>query len=146
MIHEASTQSPNGGTQPAVYALNGQLSFPEGWSEEQIMSVVDSFLFDLTISLKRHGCSLIGHIKGILDAGENGHLFFSITSFEERTRFKGALSGRSQKIDMALNVIVYGVDGEKIRELVMTGLENIREIFFTIATNKPILHTIRREQ
>jgi hypothetical protein len=125
MTHETHPQSPDGGILPAVYALSGPLSLGAGRSEEEIRSAVDSFLLDLTASLRGHGCSLIGHIKGILEAGENGHLFFSVTSFEERTRFKGALSGRCHKMDLALNVIVYGVDEERINELVLTGLENI---------------------
>lgn len=136
MTHETHPQSPDGGIRPAVYALCGQLSLGASRSEEEIRSAVDSFLVDLTVSLKRHGCSLIGHIKGTLDAGENGQLFFSVTSLEERARFKGALSGRCQKMDLALNVIVYGVDGERIRELVLAGLANIREEFFTIADSK----------
>lgn len=136
MTHETYPQSPDKGIQPAVYALRGQLISGAGWSEEEIRSAVDSFLIDLTVSLRRHGCRLIGHIKGILNAGENGHLFFSITSFEQRARFKGVLSGRGQKIDLTLNVIVYGVDGEKINELVLTGLANIWEDSFTIAGSK----------
>lgn len=140
MTHETYPQSPDGGNQPVVYALSGQLSSVAGWSEEEIRSAVDSFLLDLTVSLRGHGCRLIGHIKGILEAGENGHLFFSVTSFEQRTRFKGTLSGRCHKMDLALNVIVYGVDGERINELVLTGLANIWENSFTIAgsQNSPL--------
>lgn len=136
MTHETYPQSPDGGTQPAVYALRGQLISGAGWSEEEIRSALDSFLLDLTVSLRGHGCSLIGHIKGILEAGENGHLFFSVTSFEEQTRFKGALAGSCQKMNLTLNVIVYGVDGERINELVLTGLANIWENSFTTAGSK----------
>lgn len=133
MNKEIYLQSPDEGNKPAVYALRGQLSLGADWSEEQIRSALDSFLLDLTFSLRKHGCSLIGHIKGILEAGENGHLFFSVTSFEQRARFKGALSGRYEKMNLTLNVIVYGVEEEKIKELVLTGLANIREGFFTIS-------------
>ena len=136
MTKETYPQSPDGGTQPSVYALRGQLSLGAGWSEEQIRSAVDSFLLDLTVSLREHGCSLIGHIKGILEADENGHLFFSVTSFEQRTRLKGTFSGRCQKMNLALNVIVYGVDEERIKELVLTRLANIWEGFFTIVSSK----------
>jgi hypothetical protein len=129
MTHEEDPQPPDGGPQPAAYALRGTLSLGAGWSEKELRSAVDDFLLGLTLSLRGHGCNLIGHIKGILEAGEKGHLFFSVTSFEQPTRFKGALAGSCQKIDLTLNVIVYGVGRERIERLVLTGLrEHLGEV------------------
>jgi G3E family GTPase len=36
--------------------------------------------------LLQEGCKLIGHIKGLPKVEGNDHLFFSITSFEEKAR------------------------------------------------------------
>jgi hypothetical protein len=113
---------PDGSLEPTAYALRGTLTLPGPWSETELRKGVDAFLAELTRSLREQGCRLIGHIKGILDTGDKGHLFFSVTSFEQRTRFKGGLTGEYEKIDLTLNVIVYGVGSGEIEQLVLEGL------------------------
>jgi hypothetical protein len=92
------------------------------WSEAELRKGVDAFLTELTRSLRERGCRLMGHIKGILETGDNGHLFLSVTSFDQKARFKGGLAGEYEKIDLTLNVIVYGVGSGKIEQLVEAGL------------------------
>jgi hypothetical protein len=92
------------------------------WPEAELRRRLDGFLAEFTRSLRERGSSLIGHIKGMLEAEGTGHLFFSVTSFEERPRYKGGLSGRQEKLSLALNVIVYGVGTEEIEPLVLGGL------------------------
>jgi hypothetical protein len=113
---------PDGDPQPTAYALQSTLSLPGPLSETDLRKGVDAFLAELTRSLREQGCRLIGHIKGILATGDKGHLFFSVTSFEQRTRFKGGLTGEYEKIDLTLNVIVYGVGSDEIEQLVMEWL------------------------
>jgi hypothetical protein len=113
---------PDGDPQPTAYALHATLTLPDPWSAAALRKGVDAFLAELTRSLREKGCSLIGHIKGILKTGNNGHLFFSVTSFGHRARFKGKLSGEYEKIDLTLNVIVYGVGFGEIEQLVRQGL------------------------
>ena len=116
---------PDGDPQPTAYALHGTLTLPGPLSETDLRKGVDAFLAELTRSLREQGCRLIGHIKGILEAGDKGHLFFSVTSFEQRTRFKGGLTGEHEKIDLTLNVIVYGVGSGEVEQLVLEGLGSI---------------------
>jgi hypothetical protein len=113
---------PDGDPQPTAYAPHGTLTLPGPLSETDLRKGVDAFLVELTRTLREQGCGLIGHIKGILEAGDKGHLFFSVTSFEQRTRFKGRLTGEHEKIDLTLNVIVYGVGSERVERLVLGGL------------------------
>ena len=120
---------PDGDPQPTAYALQSTLSLPGPLSETDLRKGVDAFLAELTRSLREQGCRLVGHIKGILEAGDKGHLFFSVTSFEQRTRFKGGLTGIAEKLDFTLNVIVYGVGSERIERLVLEGLrEHLGEV------------------
>ena len=114
---------PDGDPQPTAYALHGALTLPDPWSAAALRKGVDAFLAELTRSLQGKGCSLIGHIKGILETGDKGHLFFSVTSFEQRPRFKGELSGEYEKIDLTINVIVYGVGREEIEKLAIAGIQ-----------------------
>jgi hypothetical protein len=45
-----------------------------------------------------------------------------VTSFGKGTRFKGGLTGEFEKIDLTLNVIVYGVGSGEIERLAAEGL------------------------
>ena len=83
-----------------------------------IRNRLDSFLSDLRTFLSDNGCTLIGHIKGLIDAFDNGQLFFSITSFDEAIRYKGELEGKIAKAELSINVIVYGVEETPIEKAV----------------------------
>jgi len=122
MTHDDPTDPlPDGDPQPSTYVLHAMLTMPGPWPEAKLREGVDAFLAELARSLRAQGCGLIGHIKGVLEE-EEGLLFFSVTSFEQRPRFKGGLTGRSEKMDLRLNVIVYGVGKEAIEALVLGGL------------------------
>jgi len=122
MTEDEPVHPADAGPRPAAYALAGTLSLQGPWSETELRAAVDGFLSELTRTLQEAGCVLIGHIKGILEAGGKGHLFFSVTSFEEKARYKGRLTGNFAKVDLSLNVIVYGVGSEGIEQLVLAGL------------------------
>lgn len=94
---------------PAVFAHKAGLAFDGAMREIELKARIDAFLSELTAGLKRHGCALIGHIKGLVKAGEKGHLVFSVTSFGEGARFQGRLHGGISMALFTVNVIVYGV-------------------------------------
>ncbi|MEW6440539.1 MAG: hypothetical protein AB1640_06325 [bacterium] len=106
----------------AACGLRETLILEGPWSETELRAAVDRFLSELRRDLKEAGCALIGHIKGIVDAGETGQLFFSVTSFQEQARYKGRLTGSFTKVDLTLNVIVCGVESGKIERAVREGL------------------------
>ena len=65
---------------------------------------------------------LIGHIKGMLDTKDNGHLFFSIISFDEKIGYKKKLFGKTEKTFLTINVIVYGLETNTIDKGVQKSL------------------------
>jgi hypothetical protein len=99
---------------PTACSMQIALEFDKSMPVAEIRKRLDTFLSDLTSFLKESGCKLIGHIKGLLDAGERGQLFFSITSFDEGVRYKGDIDGETAKAELSINVIVYGVEQEPI--------------------------------
>lgn len=107
---------------PTAYAQELDLTLIAPLSASELQGRIDAFLSELTDSLQSDGCRLIGHIKGLLDAGENGHLFFSITSFGEKARYKGELTGEIARAKLALNVVVYGVEKQSVDRAVHKGL------------------------
>ena len=105
---------------PTASACKWQLTFDDAISANELNSRVALLLSELTSGLQEDGGRLIGHIKGLVEAEEKGHLLFSITSFEEAARFKGELVGEITEAALTINVIVYGVE----EEIVETMLES----------------------
>jgi hypothetical protein len=99
---------------PTACSMQIALEFDNRMRAIEIQTRMDAFLAGLTNFLRDSGCKLIGHIKGLLDAGERGQLFFSITSFDEGARYKGAIDGEIIRAELSINVIVYGVEQEPI--------------------------------
>ncbi len=70
-------------------SLQKHIILKEPFQENQILLVVYNFIDVLIKGLKENGCKMIGHIKGMVDCGENGILFFNITSYDDEVRVKG---------------------------------------------------------
>jgi hypothetical protein len=101
---------------PTACACKWQLTFDDAIPAIELSSRVARLLSKLTGGLQEDGGRLIGHIKGLLDADEKGHLLFSITSFEEGARFKGELVGEITEALLTINVIVYGAKEEIVKK------------------------------
>lgn len=82
------------------------------------------FLEDLSGSLQREGCKLIGHIKMLVDGGEQGVLFSSITSFNKKADCSGNLKGEIIEARLVINVIVYGVQIHDIERIVWINMKS----------------------
>ena len=107
---------------PTVYAQEAGLTFKVPLSASELLGRIDAFMSELTCSLQGDGCKLIGHIKGLLEVEGNDHLFFSITSFDEKARYKGELTHEISRAKLTINVIVYGVEQESIERAIQEGL------------------------
>ena len=102
---------------PTACARKWQLTFADAIPANELNSRVALLLSELTSGLQEDGGRLIGHIKGLVEAEEKGHLLFSITSFEEAARFKGELVGEITEAALTINVIVYGVEEEIVETM-----------------------------
>ena len=109
--------------QPTVCAQEVDLTFEVPLPADELYGRIDAFISALTSSLQDDGCKLIGHIKGLLEVEGNEHLFFSVTSFEEKASYKGELPHEISKAKLTINVIVYGVEQEGVERAVREGLE-----------------------
>ncbi len=106
-----------------AYAYKETLIFEVPLSASELQGKIDAFLSELTRSLKGDGCKLIGHIKGLLEVEGTDHLFFSITSFEGKARYKGELTHEIARAKLTINVVVYGVEQRSVERAVREGLE-----------------------
>jgi len=85
---------------------------------------MNSFLSDLSCFFKSSGFKLIGHFKGLLHTEKNGHLFFSITSFGEKPRFKGNLEGDVASAMLTIAINAYGLDLQSVEKAVCEAINN----------------------
>ena len=108
---------------PTVHAQEMNLTLKAPLSASELLVKLDCFTSELTCALQGDGCKLIGHIKGLLEVEGNDHLFFSITSFEEKARYKGELTHAIARAKLTINVIVYGVEQRSVERAVREGLE-----------------------
>ena len=102
---------------PTSCAYKWHLIFDRAIAASELRSSTALLVSEFTGRLEKSGHRLIGHIKGLIDADENGHLLFSVTSFEEGARFKGEMVGEIDEAVLTINVIVYEIEEEIIEKL-----------------------------
>lgn len=107
------------GSEPAVYAGRTRLSFDPPAAGAEILADVTDSLRTLIARLAADGCVLIGHIKGSLDAGEQGRAAFSLTAPGDAPRWTRTLSEPIALLDVTLNVIVFGITDAAARDAVL---------------------------
>ena len=115
--HQADSRSPVDPA-PTVYACKTSLAFDPPRQIHELQARLESLLVGLTQSLRLADCTLIGHIKGLLTAGEEGALFFSVTAFDRSPKFKGAIKGSIAEANLTLNAVVYGVEYAEVVDIV----------------------------
>ncbi len=102
---------------PTACARKWQLRFDEAIRPNELKSRTRFLLSELAAGLEASGLRLIGHVKGLIDADEKGHLLFSLTSFEDGARFKGGMVGGVTEAVLTINVILYGVEEKIVEEM-----------------------------
>jgi hypothetical protein len=108
--------------QPTVYARGVSLTLAEPRTGSDWESRLDDLLAGLVSALRQADCSLIGHIKGVLETGADSRRFFSVTTFQGPPHYKGQLAETSTHGYLTINVIVYGVETSVLTEAVNDGL------------------------
>jgi hypothetical protein len=73
------------------------------------------------------GVLAIGHIKGFLSLQNGGYMYFSSTGKGQETHCKKDAEGKTSIGKFDLNVLVYGLDKETVKNLVNEALSVIKE-------------------
>jgi hypothetical protein len=113
------------GPQPVVHVTQVHLVLSAGAAPQPAEAFLDrlqEFLGGLLSSLSDCGCTLIGHVKGVVDAGDLGRAYFSVTSFGGVPRIKGSLEGPVGRCLFTLNVIVFGSDQPSVEAAVRAAM------------------------
>ena len=115
--HEHLSHVPDA-ARPAVYAARATVTFAPPVHADQLESVVAGFFEALAGGLATAGCTLVGHVKGTIQAPGRGDLAFHATTLGARPAVTGGLAGLAGEAVLTVNVIVFGVDEQALPGLV----------------------------
>ena len=115
--HEHLSHVP-GDARPAVYAARAAVAFEPPVHSDELESAVARFFEALAGALAGAGCTLVGHIKGTVEAPGRGDLAFHATTLGARPAVTGGLAGMAADAVLTVNVIVFGVDEQALPALV----------------------------
>jgi hypothetical protein len=83
-----------------------EVAFASQLTPEEVLC---PFLHSLMQKLREGGCTMVGHIKGMLEDGGPAPLFFSVTSIEGEPQFKGGPLAAGERLTLSITVIVAGI-------------------------------------
>lgn len=98
-------------------SARGEAALRPGMSLEESLR---GSLIAFAAALREGGCTMIGHVKGMVEDGVSQPLFFSLTSLDGEPRFKGGPIRSQSGLRLSMNVIAAGIDGESA-SLVLDG-------------------------
>ncbi len=112
------------GPAPIAYAHGFKIPVNDDFNGKVFAEEISAVLKEISLELEQAGCKIIGHIKAIAKCSNGGYMMFSITSAGEFPDIKGRLPRKPEKLEIALNVIVYGIDKDIVEKIVIKCLEN----------------------
>jgi hypothetical protein len=115
--HARLSHLPDAAT-PAVFAARADVVFAPPRHAEQLEELVTGFFAALSAGLTGAGCTLVGHVKGLLAAPGRGDLGFHATTLGVEPALTGGLAGTISAAVLTVNVIVFGVDETALPALV----------------------------
>lgn len=120
-----------------AFVAKMHLDFPEEASARDLERMVRGFMSEVSLDCVKAGVNLIGHIKCVAETPGEGYLACSVTGHDGRVKSKGTLEG-SKSLDVVLNVILYGLEMDKVERIVEMEAESILSVNGTRITIEPI--------
>ena len=108
-------------------AFAGKLAieFPKGKSGVQMKAVVSETVSQVAKECIAAGTRLIGHIKCIAEVEDGKYIACSVVDEKAEAACRGELSDGSRHLSVILNVLIYGLDRERVEDIVHDVAENV---------------------
>lgn len=100
------------------YGARLEVRFIEKQTPEEIINKIKSFMSRLSLDCIEAGVKLIGHIKSVTEIPGDGYLGCSVTNHNGVVETSGAIDGYTDYFEMILNVMIYGLEMGKVKEIV----------------------------
>jgi hypothetical protein len=108
-----------------AYAGRVHAHFDQTKGAEEIRSLVSRTISMVARECMRDGASLIGHIKCIAEVDSGEYIACSVVSADSEAICRGDLDGGSKNVDIILNVLLYGLDREKVEGIVSRSARSV---------------------
>jgi|GEM_PF-637910 len=100
-----------------AFVAKMHLEYPRRITGGELEKMVREFMSEVSLDCVKAGVKLIGHIKCVVETPGNGYLACSVTGHDGRVSSKGTLDD-SKRMDMILNVILYGLEMDVVKRIV----------------------------
>ncbi len=98
-------------------------------TKEDFIKKISDIAKNIINFLKKSGCKKLGHLKFISTTDGEDYLQLSILELSQKPEITGVLHKTFKKIKVTLNIIVFGVDKEVVKDNVDKEIDNIQEYF-----------------
>ncbi len=102
-----------------AFAGRVHVRFKEPQEPEEVKRLVSEEIQGVAKECVSAGTRLIGHIKSIAEVESGNYIACSAVSHETPATCRGELSGPSRTLDLVLNVLIYGLDKERVEGIVV---------------------------
>ncbi len=100
-----------------AFALRAHVHYPFPLSSRSIKEMMEEMMMEVTLECVREGADLIGHIKSVVETEGKGFLACSVVEPSGAVQTKGELGEGIDEIELLLNVLLYGLEREKVAEI-----------------------------
>ncbi|MGI6226273.1 MAG: hypothetical protein ACOX1Y_14710 [Zhaonellaceae bacterium] len=123
-MYEVEEIAPNLSTYAATITLKASRPKETSLWQEQSQELFNY----LANNIKKTPKTIIGHLKGYLNLGEQGYYYFSNVG-SPTTNFSGQAKGKTEEARLDVNLLVFNLAHEKISQLLQQGLKKYFDDF-----------------
>lgn len=102
----------------AAHAAKVHVHFTGQQTEQQLRQLVESLMSKITLDCVVRGTRLIGHVKCIAEVEKDRYLACSVVGHDGKARCSGGLGMPSDRLDLIINVLQYGLSNSALEEIV----------------------------
>jgi hypothetical protein len=101
-----------------AYAGKIHASFDRAQKADDLKGMVSTTISQIAKGCVEAGTRLIGHIKCIAEVESGKYIACSVVSHDAEAACRGELADGSYRLDLVINVLIYGLDKEKVEGIV----------------------------
>jgi hypothetical protein len=105
------------------------ITSPSPIKKEDFIKKIGEIARNITVYLKKNGCSQLGHLKLISTTDGEDYLQLSILDMTQKPQIKGILRETFEKIKLTFNIIEFGVRKEDIDSKVNEEIKSMKSYF-----------------
>lgn len=113
-------------------AAKVHVAFKLGVDPAEMQRMVESLMSRIALDCVKAGTRLIGHIKCIAEVGTGKYIACSVTTPDGKPRCTGSFDVSSDRLEIVVNVLQYGLDKRTIEDIVekaaITGFGDVSRV------------------